>query len=173
MKDWTSDNLGEILGKYLVTLKTSKELPAKVNDSNLIRDDHLNILLHTYSSAEDRPEPPARKLGEVYHLANQVEIEGVIGNGIIEGLSLINVTSSFSSLNQDTATHTTYSAHKVSYNFIEEPASYIIDNIANVPNSYIWPYGMSEIETGETIVKFGYNDEIEVKTPHPKKKQPL
>lgn len=169
MKDWTSDKLSDLLEKYLVTIQQGEELPAKIVHAELARDEHFNILLHTYSSAEDRPKAINRELGEVYKLDNKIEMQGAFGTGSLHGAALINVQSSYSSINQNTATHATYSVHKVLYEFIEQDTSYVVDNIANLPNSYLWPYGMSEIATGETVVSFGSSREIEIKTPHPKR----
>ncbi|KPB24165.1 hypothetical protein [Pseudomonas amygdali] len=148
MDIWDTDPLNDFVENCLVELEKIDELPSKVNSYKLIRDDRLNIILHTLSHANDVPKRKHIPLGLVYTVENTIKLNGYVGSGELSRISLFNVTTKMLGNNPDTATEAKYKVDKVKYKITESAVKYTVDRIANLPDHWLWPDGISDDISG-------------------------
>lgn len=164
MEIWNSDSLEGFSSKFGIILGEGEDLPKQINELEIIRDDNFGIHMITRSHANDRPERKQIPLGLVYRLDNSVAISGYVGSGTIRSYSQTNVSIKSLSPNQDTATTATYNIAEIEYANSDSEAIYTIDQIANLPDHYIWCDRSESKKSGEHEITFPGQPEINIKT---------
>ena len=167
MDIWDKDPLNDFVKSFLVDLGASVEFPEKVNAFNIARDNESNIILHVFSHASDHPKRKDIPLGLVYNLDNSVELKGYIGSGELLGISGFSVNTAFSNNNSDTATESKYTINQVNYSTTDLEIEYTVDQIANLPDHYLWSSSITDKISGQHERTFTGNSPIEITTSTP------
>lgn len=168
MDIWDEDPLSNFVNRFFIELGPSEELPQKVNSFKIVRNEELNIILHTLSHAGDRPKEREVQLGHVYTLDNSIELKGYAGSGHLTRVSGFNVISKMHGNNLDTATESKYKVDQVHYRVSDSAIEYTVDRIANLPDNYHWPDSSSDKISGSHERTFTGNPSIEINTDLPR-----
>jgi len=152
------------LTKYWITgIEPSNELPKAIKSLELFRDDNFNLAINVYSDANDKPSIADRPLGLVYTSDDSLSLKCRVGSGSVNGINLVNVNSKITTTNRDTATTSTYKIDNLKFKISDDPASYIVERIANLPQQLIWPHSFEEKQSGEYELTFGGDLPITIK----------
>src|SRR3984957_14862383 len=151
MDSWDWEFLESEVTADAFVVTDSGPLFGPVTGFTLVRDEDLNLMLHTTSASDSSTRAIERPPGSVYISTDEVKLESRLGaRATAMGVIPRSYSRATTLSTQATVTTQTSSLHSLRWERLEasEPR-YIMEWVANLSGKFIWPHSDDTHETGE------------------------